>query len=288
MQGGCTLWTPSGKAVKTFVWNAKSPRLVATILKRLNTVLFGTLLTMQCVFKLSTIDEVKKLRAMNAAIPHNCARVYASIAVPVGCLLVLERKKSVLLHDTMVSNVFDLLHTAYTMSDVLHVLHQCACVLHALHEKIPTFSHNDLKSDNILLTPWSGEGYAPFAVVFIDAETVRGEGFSQTFMDGVQEDVLSMFALDGEHCEWLDFHLIVLEICYAVRKTHPSWHDSFFGVVHQIVPNDLLLTHKEGGAYVTPFNRLTAKGRERACGECKSLEETIQILHAALPEGAHV
>ena len=287
MNGSCTLWTPKGRPVKTFIWNAQSPRFVTNVLKRLKTVLFGTILSMKCVFKLSTCEEVEKLRTMNAAIPHNCARVYAAIHVSESLLLVLERKKGVLIHDTMVTNVSELLRTRFTMSDVLYVLYQCACVLHTLQGKIKGFSHNDLKSDNILLTPWTGEGYAPFAVVFIDAETVRGEGCSATFMEGVDGDVLSMFALDGEYCEWLDFHLILLEVCYAVRKSCPPWHESFFTIVHDIIPDDLMLTHKEGGVCVTTFNRLTVQGRVRTC-ECKSLVDTIEILRAALPNGASV
>lgn len=286
----CTLWTPGGRLVQTFVWNALSPRFVTNVLKRLKTVLFGTMhTTRRCVFKLSTVDEVGKLHAMNAAIPNNCARVYAAIPVSNIILLILERKNGVLLHDTMISTVSELLHTTYSQSDLVHVLYQCAYMLHHLQGKIRGFSHNDLKSDNILLTPWTGQGEycPPFAIVFIDAETVRGETLSTTFMDGVDEKVLSMFALDGDHCEWLDFHLILLEICYAVKKKQPTWHDAFFAVVHSIAPDDLLLTHGDGGQFVTAFNRLTIEGRKRT-RECKSLEETIRILRAALPEGAHV
>jgi serine/threonine protein kinase len=220
---------------------------------------------------------------MNAALPNNCARVYAAIHVNESLLLVLERKKGVLLHDAMVSNVSELLEVEYTMADVTQVLYQCASMLRDLHSKIKGFSHNDLKSDNILLTPREGS----FAVVFIDAETVRGEGLPSRFLENVDESVLSMFALDGEYCEWLDFHLILLEICFAVRKARPPWHDAFFAMVHSFCPKDLLFTYKEGGQCVTTFNRLTAEGRRRTC-ECKSLEETMRILESALPQNAHV
>lgn len=256
------------------------------ILKRIKTVLLGTVGTMRCVFKLSTEDEVAKLRVMNAA-TSNCAKVYAAIPISGSMLLVLERKRGVVLHGTMVSNVSELLQLEYTMADVLHVLYQCACMLQQLQAKIHGFSHNDLKSDNILLTPWTGEGYCPFACVFIDAETVRGEGLSTQFMEGVDPSILSMFALEGESCEWLDFHLILLEVCYAVRKRHPSWCDAFFELVQSFCTDDLLFTHKEGGTCVTTFNRLTVDGRLKS-RECKSLSETTCILHDALPVGAHV
>jgi serine/threonine protein kinase len=244
---------------------------------------------MRCVFKLSNEDEVVKLRIMNAAIPSNCAKVYAAIPISESMLLVLERKPGVLLHNTMVSNVSELLQLNFTKAEVVHVLYQCAYMLKQLQTRIPGFSHNDLKSDNILLTPWTGEGAycPPFACVFIDAETVRGEGLSSRFMDGVDPAVLSMFALEGESCEWLDFHLILLEICHAVRKTRPPWRDAFFALVHSFCSDDLLLTFKEGGTCVTTFNRLTLDGRVRS-KECKSLEDSMSILHDALPEGAHV
>ncbi len=282
--GTCTLWTPGGQKLKTFTWNAQSPRLVANMVKRLKTVLFGTVGDMRCVFKLSTQEEVSKLRVMNAAIPSNCARVYAAINVNEALLLVLERKKGVLLHNTMVSNVSELLQVEYTMADVTNVLYQCALILKDLHAKIKGFSHNDLKSDNILLTP----GEVSFAVVFIDAETVRGEGLPVQFLENVDESVLSMFALDGAYCEWLDFHLILLEICFAVRKSRPPWRDAFFAMVYSFCPHDLLLTYKEGGRYVTTFNRLTAEGRSKTCEECKSLDETMRILQISLPQSAHV
>jgi serine/threonine protein kinase len=130
------------------------------------------------------------------------------------------------------------------------------------HNKDGRFSHNDLKADNVLLTPEKQDfihigdyEIKSFGVrvVIIDFETASGNFFPVIKVD-VSQKMLLDYGLDPSlpFSPWTDVHLVFMEV---YRHKIPGFEE----FVERYYSKDIF---EVGSPYVTCHNRLNARGRE--------------------------
>lgn len=166
--------------------------------------------------------------------------------------------------------------TAIPLSLVLGILVQILCLLVLLQNRIPNFSHNDFKLDNILFVPLNENEIVefndlriripkcPVRVVLIDMETVIGKGIE----DGATNIPLSIqnefgFGSHLPYCEYTDFHLLIMLLVKKVQTHAPIWGRQFFDMLDDWrIERHVFDTFQEGNNRVTRMNRLTGEARE--------------------------
>ena len=212
-----------------------------------------------------------------------------------GQWLVLERVPPVF---ASMSSFKDLLCHSRTVP--LDVVQTCVAQLVALlctaQECDPTFAHNDLKADNILLRAETREDpltigrfsvkHVGVRVVLIDMETVTGTRFPLVELPKVPREKLELFGLDASMpwCCWTDFHLVCMEIWKTVRLQRPKWYASCVDFFQVAAPTPRVFsTFDEGNIhFVTSMNRLSTKGRLTVnalmdAGSMKRLEDLYTL-----------
>lgn len=175
-----------------------------------------------------------------------------------------------------------------TLKDLLHldrlrniqvkvlqsVLAQIAAFLVLAQRFDPTFAHNDLKADNVLLTRHEASDpleigewriqHQGVKVVIIDVETVTGSNFPSLHLEDISQEAQVEFGLskDTPFCEWTDMHLVLMEVWMRCRAKPPPWFHEFQTFLGECMPLAAFLTFEQGNKrMLTSCNRLSIKGR---------------------------
>jgi len=154
---------------------------------------------------------------------------------------------------------------------------QVITFLSQMQEADPAFVHNDLKCDNILLTPSDD---APFQIIVIDFETVATSKFGLSEFDA-DDQTLVDFGLGLGYSAYTDLHLVFLEVWHKLNAlaTKQDWAYDFVVFTLAIFPLHFMQTWAEKGKYVTRFNRLNANGRS-ALDQLREREKILSLRSA--------
>ena len=265
--------------LKPFHWNSRGLQRISKRLATLKPpVIMVTLNESTRVLKLSRDDhEPDVLSIMHAVVPKHTVRIQGMLKN----IMILEYLPPFIHNGVRMPTLDSLLDNVKSCERIVaDVIFQVASILSSLRERHPNFCHNDLKADNIMLTPNTEElspGYCPpVRVVFIDVETVTADDIA--FKPDADEGILEDFGLGANmpECEWSDFHLVMLEIWVRVRNSRPSWGPEFLKFMLSIVPYELMKTYQDGSPHVSRMNRLTREGRRACNSQCAPLREVIQ------------
>jgi hypothetical protein len=150
---------------------------------------------------------------------------------------------------------------------VKSIVLQSICLFLKLHSQNLEFTHNDFKSDNVMLE-YSPHPILDFGhlrmncwcvrVVLIDAETVSGAVYKPSpLLAKMSKSSMASFGLDYPFSPFTDFHLLCLELLHACKSFRPVWTNEFiqfcedFGIPLQYF----------NAPYITRENRLNGIGR---------------------------
>lgn len=154
----------------------------------------------------------------------------------------------------------DALNAKVDIKIMKSIIAQIVALLIYAQEHDHAFAHNDLKADNILLTPSEDVEIGIYeiktfgvGVVFIDFETVTGSNFPKLKIETTRKTLLE-FGLDDSlpFSQWTDLHLVFMEILRYDIPGFSEFLERFYPLSYfHTYPNEL----------VTSQNRLNAKGR---------------------------
>jgi hypothetical protein len=150
-------------------------------------------------------------------------------------------------------------------SMIKSILYQCITILLKLHSHGVEFSHNDLKSDNVIIERCE----APILhfdtriysrgvrVVLIDMESITGCVFPCTLKKSLTALQQREFGLDDSPwCSLTDIHLVCMEILFACRTSYPSWGSTFAEFLESCLPLKYFKA-----PFITRENRLSKLGK---------------------------
>lgn len=150
---------------------------------------------------------------------------------------------------------------------VRSIVLQSICLFIKLQDNALEFTHNDFKSDNVMLeyTPYPILDFGFLRmncycvrVVMIDAETVSGAVYKTSPLLGkMSKSSMASFGLDFPFSPFTDFHLLCLELLYACKSFRPSWTAEFVQFLEEFGIPLQYFNHP----YITNENRLNGIGR---------------------------
>jgi serine/threonine protein kinase len=230
-----------------------------------------------CRVNKTIVAVIKRTRSHTET--HNLRQLH--LQLPSHCCAVLNATDSILVmsyvrpfnQDPQISTLKCLLksynHRCLPWADMLvkSIVLQSICIFLKLQDHKLEFTHNDFKSDNIMLE-YSPHPILDFGilrmncfcvrVVLIDAETVTGAVYKTSpLLAKMSKSSMASFGLDFPFSPLTDFHLLCLELLYACKSLKPYWAREFVQFLEEFgIPVKYF-----SEPYVTNENRLNGIGR---------------------------
>jgi hypothetical protein len=150
------------------------------------------------------------------------------------------------------------------------ILFQAIYILYTLQRHKLEFTHNDFKSDNLMLERcqdpimivdapriWRINCWC-VRLVLIDAETAAGALFKPSpLWSKMSKASRASFGMDFPFSPYTDLHLLCLELLHACKTWNASWKTSFLEFLEEwCIPLQYF-----NAPYITKDNRLNGIGR---------------------------